>query len=143
MAEGIDSFIPDDDSGRQALRVQGKRHGEIRAKNDYPTYIYRDRRQIEQQAATAFQENIASKRQVNEQQLRQLQQKSDRDWKEIHKRDSHTWTWGYHSTWQQVKAEKIGEVQHPLNKWYSHVSEARQQFVTAYVTAYLEYTQPR
>jgi hypothetical protein len=136
MADDISSYIPDTDRGRSALRDEGKTQGESRAKSDYPTFVSRDRRQIEQQAMEAFQAKIASKRWFNEKELRELQQRSDRDWKQYY---NASMLHAAGDSWQKYKAGKIGMAKNPLDRWDSQVTEARQQFVTAYVTAYFGY----
>lgn len=136
------TYMPDRNSGRQELRGHGALGGKDRAKNDYPTYVYRDRRQIEQLAAEDFQEFAAYRRTFDERKLNEFQNRSNGDWKDIQKKNEQYRAYyrDYESTsWQQIKAEQIGILQNALSRWDSQINAARQEYETAYVIAYLEY----
>src|SRR6266700_3577478 len=128
---GIGDYLPIYDSGRKKLRDEGSKDGKSRAESDYPTYIFRDKQQVEQQAAERFSEEFN----YPEKFLHELQKMTDSMWKDYHKNLGLS----REKTWKEVKTDTIDKAQRAVNIWKSHISEARHQYVIAYVVAYFEY----
>ncbi len=140
--QGIGAFLTDTEVGRRQLLQEGMELGSNTARTDYPHAVYRDRRQVEQQAAQLFQIKSGNWKLGSELNLREAEENNLKYWKdrvwEVRTKLSHPLK-GKNP--KDLYAQFLSKEQAEVARWDAQIDEARRLFVSAYASAYLEYVQ--